>query len=142
MPNNKQWAIVFFEEGTKKEYEEYFRKYPKQQHVRISFEDDVDSVGKPSADTNLYVYAQNDPVNKKDPLGLFVNNKCYWGCMTLVLSICGVANAPCLACLRLPPPANSYCVIICSGVMTGLCVAAMDDTCTKMCKEECPPKKK
>ncbi len=33
----------------------------------------VDSVGKPLAETNLYLYTDNNPVNRTDPLGLFWN---------------------------------------------------------------------
>lgn len=42
----------------------------------------VDSVGKPSFETNLYSYAANNPVNRIDPLGLdsllFHGRTLYW----------------------------------------------------------------
>ncbi|MCX5884594.1 MAG: hypothetical protein NT096_01545 [Proteobacteria bacterium] len=41
MLNNTGWKIDFFDEETKTEYNTYFETYPKQKHVKISFEKDV-----------------------------------------------------------------------------------------------------
>jgi|SRR3972149_9403580 len=45
MPDNKSdstsWKLLFFDDDTKTEYDHYFRNYPKQEHVRVSFEKDV-----------------------------------------------------------------------------------------------------
>ena len=40
-----------------------------------------DSVGKPSLETNLYLYTGDNPINRTDPLGLFWNGNAgggYW----------------------------------------------------------------
>ena len=41
MPNDTGWKIDFFDKGTRTEYETYFKKYPTQKTVKISFEKDV-----------------------------------------------------------------------------------------------------
>lgn len=41
MPNSTQWQIDFSETKIKTEYDTYFEKYPKQSHVKRSFERDV-----------------------------------------------------------------------------------------------------
>lgn len=41
MSNSTEWKISFPDDRTHTEYEEYFKKYPKQSHVKNSFETDV-----------------------------------------------------------------------------------------------------
>ena len=41
MPNSTQWQIDFSDTEIKTEYDTYFEKYPKQHHVKLSFERDV-----------------------------------------------------------------------------------------------------
>jgi len=41
MPNSTQWQIEFSATAIKTEYDTYFEKYPKQHHVKLSFEENV-----------------------------------------------------------------------------------------------------
>jgi len=41
MSDSTKWEIRFPDEETKTEYNTYFQSYPNQQHVRVSFENDV-----------------------------------------------------------------------------------------------------
>jgi|GEM_PF-6033367 len=39
--DTSKWKIDFFDDDTKTEYDSYFQNYPKQKHVKKSFENDV-----------------------------------------------------------------------------------------------------
>jgi len=41
MPDNTNWSLVFFDDDTKTEYDDYFKDHPGQDSVRVSFERDV-----------------------------------------------------------------------------------------------------
>jgi RHS repeat-associated protein len=88
---------------------------------------------------DLYSYVENNPLIYKDPLGLDkckdkLDYTCYFACMGAMLTgPCVIALTPCLACRWLPPPANAYCVIGCSGIITGICGGAAHGFCRSQC---------
>jgi RHS repeat-associated protein len=105
------------------------------------------SIFRSSQRFDPYSFVENSPLTYRDPLGLDkckeeLDKQCYVGCMMAGVAACPIALAPCLACRWLPPPANFYCVLGCTGVLTGVCVAAVHDACTAACTPKCNDKKK
>jgi hypothetical protein len=91
----------------------------------VNFYAYVDSVGKPLTETNLYTYAQNNPLRFKDPFGLSSCeddcNEFRWKCY-LLGGIGGFAcNAACYsACVWATGGSGVvFCRVICSGACAG-----------------------
>ncbi len=101
---------------------------------------------RPSGSESAYVYAGNNPLKYRDPLGIdkedgagsggsedkpACSRLAFWGCWAGCMALLQGNLAICLVCQALPPPANIMCTVACMATIETINAVVCYDFCDK-----------